>query len=303
MWSYIINPFITALTLFYSVTGSIVLSIVVFTVVTRMLLYPLTVQQQKSMRAQQELQPEIKKLQEKYKNDREKLAQEQMKLMQERGANPFGGCLLMFVQLPIFLGLYQAIIYALAATPLQLIDMSGRLLIPGLASEIPLNSLWMGMDLTLPPTQNPWFALSLPVLVVVTTWAQTHLTMGSTSKKKKEDEKDTKSSKKKDKDDKGGGQMDQAQAIQQQMKVMMPLMFGFFSLSFSVGISIYFITSNLIGAFQYGILRRNQDKQAEAEAAAELTETVIEEETEKEKPKKAAKKKTKTAKKTKKATS
>ncbi|MEL7233852.1 MAG: YidC/Oxa1 family membrane protein insertase, partial [Chloroflexota bacterium] len=84
MWSYIINPFITALTLFYSVTGNIVISIVVFTVITRMLLYPLTVQQQKSMRAQQELQPEIKKLQEKYKNDREKLAQEQMKLMQER---------------------------------------------------------------------------------------------------------------------------------------------------------------------------------------------------------------------------
>jgi YidC/Oxa1 family membrane protein insertase len=295
MWSYIINPFITALTLFYSVTGSIVVSIVVFTAVTRMLLYPLTIQQQKSMRAQQELQPEVKKLQEKYKNDREKLAAAQMELMKDKGVNPFGGCLLMFVQLPIFLGLYQAIIYALAATPLQLIDMSGRLLIPGLASEIPLNSLWMGMDLTLPPTQNPMYALALPVLVVATTWAQSHLTMSGATPKK-DDSKDNKDKKK---DGKGGGQVDQAQAIQQQMKVMMPLMFGFFSLSFSVGISIYFITSNLIGAFQYGLLGRNKNKTEEDEDT--VTEAVIDE------PEKSRKKsptsKKKTAKKTKKATS
>lgn len=255
MWSFIINPFITALTLFYSVTGSIVLSIVVFTVVTRMLLYPLTIQQQRSMRRQQALQPKIKELQEKYKNDREKLAQEQMQLFQEEGINPFGGCLLMFVQLPIFLGLYQAIIYALAATPLQLLDMSGRLLIPGLAAEIPLNNVWLGMDLTQPPTANPMYALVLPLLVVVTTWAQSKLTIPSTPKT--------------DKKSGGNDAMDQAQQMTQTMTTVMPLMFGFFSLSFSVGISIYFITSNLIGAFQYGVLGRMQREKDEAKALAE----------------------------------
>lgn len=242
MWNLIIDPFITALTLFYSWTGSIVLSIVVFTVVTRMLLYPLTIQQQQSMRKQQALQPKIKALQEKYKNDREKLAQEQMQLFQQEGINPFGGCLLMFVQLPIFLGLYQAIIYALAATPLQLLDMSGRLLIPGLASQIPLNNMWAGMDLTQPPTTNPTYALALPVLVMVTTWAQSKLTMPNTPKPEK------------------GAPVDQTQAMTQSMTTVMPLMFGFFALNFSVGISIYFITSNLIGAFQYGVLGRNNRK-------------------------------------------
>jgi YidC/Oxa1 family membrane protein insertase len=264
MWSFIINPFITALTLFYSLTGSIVLSIVVFTVVTRMLLYPLTIQQQKSMKKQQALQPKIKKLQEKYKNDRDTLSQEQMKLFQEEGINPFGGCLLMFIQLPIFLGLYQAIIYALAATPLQLIDMSGRLLIPSLTSQIPLNNTWLGMDLTLNPSQNPWYALTLPVLVVVTTWAQSKLTMTGTQPQDKDKDKDKS---KNDKNDKP----DQSQMMQQQMTTIMPLMFGFFALQFSVGISLYFITSNLIGAFQYGVLgRQMREEMAEAAASADV---------------------------------
>jgi YidC/Oxa1 family membrane protein insertase len=278
MWSIIINPFITALTLFYSLTGSIVLSIVVFTVVTRMLLYPLTLQQQRSMRKQQTLQPKIKKLQEKYKNDREKLAQEQMKLFQEEGINPVAGCLPMFIQIPIFLGLYQAIIYALAATPLQLMDMSGRLLIPGLAAEVPLNNIWMGLDLTLPPTANPMYALALPVLVMATTWAQTKLTMPANSAS-------TPSS------GGGGGAADQTQAMMKSMTTIMPLMLGFFSLSFSVGISIYFITSNLIGAFQYGFIGRRHKEQLEREAAA--AEAAAEEPDE-EKPAKASKGKKKT---------
>jgi YidC/Oxa1 family membrane protein insertase len=278
MWSFIIDPFITALTLFYSLTGNIVLSIVVFTVVTRMLMYPLTLKQMTSMRKQQELQPEIKKLQEKYKNDREALAQEQMKLFQEKGINPLAGCLPMFIQIPIFLGLYQAIIYALAATPLQLIDMSGRLLVPGLASQVPLNNMWVGLDLTLPPTTNPTYALALPLLVMVTTWAQTKLTMPQTNNNSG------------DSDD---GAMAQAQAMTKSMTTIMPLMLGFFALNFSVGISIYFITSNLIGAFQYGFIgrrhRENLEREAEEAKAAREAE-------ENEKPKKK-KSKTKTTKK------
>ena len=86
--------------------------------------------------------------------------------------------------------------------------------------------------------------MALPLLVVVTTWAQSKLTLPATPPPA------------------NGDQPDQAVAMQQSMTTMMPLMFGFFSLSFSVGISIYFITSNLIGAFQYGILNRlnNQSK-------------------------------------------
>ncbi len=236
MWDLILNPFVTLITLLYSMLGNnIVLAIVVFTILIRVLTYPLTIQQQRSMRAQQEVAPKLKKLQEKYKNDREKLAQEQMALYKEAGVNPLGGCLPMIIQFPILIALYQAIIYSLASTPTQLIGLSGRLLIPGLDHLIPLNNVWLGMDLTLPPTSNPIWAMALPLLVLVTTWLQ-YKAMPQPPKTTSAD-----------------GKPDQAQAMTQSMGTMMPLMFGFFSLSFSVGLSIYFVVGNIIGIIQYRI--------------------------------------------------
>jgi YidC/Oxa1 family membrane protein insertase len=112
----IVNPFVTLLTFLYSIFNDMVLSIVVFTILIRLLTYPLTRQQMRSSAAMTELQPELKKLQEKYKGDREKIAQEQMRLYREYGVNPLGGCLPLLIQFPIFIGLYQAIIHALTAS-------------------------------------------------------------------------------------------------------------------------------------------------------------------------------------------
>lgn len=236
MWDLILNPFVTVLTLLYSILNQeIVLAIVVFTILVRLAILPLTAQQQRSAKEMQKLQPELKKLQDKYKNDREKLAQEQMALYREHGVNPLGGCLPLLIQFPILIGLYQAIIFTLAATPFQLIDLSGRFMVPGLDSLVPLNNMWLGMDLTKPPTANPTWALALPLLVLVTTWLQSKLTIPPTPPS----------------DD---GRPNQAQAMAQSMTTIMPLMFGFFSLSFSVGLSIYFVVSNLIGIVQYSMM-------------------------------------------------
>lgn len=243
MWDLILNPFITLLTLLYSILGqNIVLSIVVFTVLVRVAILPLTAQQQRSSKKMQELQPELKKLQEKHKNDREKLAQEQMALYKEHGVNPFGGCFPLVIQFPILIGLYQAIIFTLAATPYQLLDLSGRFLLPNLSHLVPLNNMWLLMDLSKPPTDNPTWALALPALVLVTTWAQSKLTVPSAPPSS---------------DD---GQPNQAQAMTKSMTTIMPLMFGFFSLSFSVGLSIYFVISNLIGIVQYSLMGQSKLK-------------------------------------------
>lgn len=242
MWDLILNPFITLLTLLYSILGqNVVLAIVVFTVLVRAAILPLTAQQQRSAKRMQELQPELKKLQDKHKNDREKLAQEQMALYKQHGVNPFGGCLPLLIQFPILIGLYQAIIFTLAATPFQLIDLSGRFLISGLDHLVPLNNMWLGMDLTKPPTDNPTWALVLPALVLVTTWAQSKLTIPATPPSDSDD-----------------GRPNQAQAMTQSMTTIMPLMFGFFSLSFSVGLSIYFVVSNLIGIVQYSLMGQSK---------------------------------------------
>ena len=254
MWDIILNPFVTMLTWLYALLNQdIVLAIIVLTVIIRFLTYPLLAKQQESQRKMQQVQPQLKKLQEKFKNDKEKLSQAQMKLYRENKVNPVGGCFPLVIQFPILIGLYQAIFFALAATPFQLVDLSERLLIPGLDALIPLQRFWSPipqlmqllpvMDLTKPPTDNPPYALALPLLVLVTTWAQSKFSMATTkqaSPKKDDDDDD---------DDGGGG--GQAQAMTKSMTTIMPIMFGAFSLSFSVGLSIYFVTSNLIGIVQY----------------------------------------------------
>jgi YidC/Oxa1 family membrane protein insertase len=240
---FILNPFVTLLTFLYAVLGNnMVLAIVVFTILIRLITYPLTMQQMRSSQAMQKLQPELKKLQEKYKGDREKLSQAQMQLYREYGINPLGGCLPLLIQFPIFIALYQAIIHALAATPMQLLDLSGRLLIPGLDQYIPLNNTWLGMNLTQPPTIDginftSIIGILLVAGVVVTTWLQFKVTMPANPPS-------------------NDGKPNQGQAMTQSMGTIMPLMYGFFALSFSIGISIYFIVSNLVGIAQYAMTGR-----------------------------------------------
>lgn len=236
----ILNPFVTVLTFLYSVFNrDMILAIIVFTVIIRLLTFPLTSQQLKSSQAMQKLQPELKKLQEKHKNDREKLSQEQMRLYREYGVNPLGGCLPLVFQFPIFIALYQAIIHALAATPTQLMDLTGRLLIPGLDQLIPLQNMWLGLDLTQPPPiSNPpstialVIGLAMPILTMITTWVSFKISMPPPQPTE-------------------DGKPNPAASMSQSMGTIMPLMYGFFALSFSVGLSVYFIVSNLMQIAQY----------------------------------------------------
>lgn len=243
MWDFIINPMVTLLTLMYSILGNdIVVSIVVLTVIIRLLMYPLMARQQASAKKMQEMQPQLEKLKEKYKDDREKLAQAQMELYNEAGVNPLGGCLPSLLQFPIFIALYQAIFFALASTPFQLVDLSERLMIAGLDGLIPLQNVWLGMRLTEPPSPplNPAYALVLPVLVMATTWFQFKLSTAQSGMKQQKSE-----------DGEEKAPPNQAQAMSQSMGTIMPIMFGFISLSLSVGLSIYFITSSVVGIVQY----------------------------------------------------
>jgi YidC/Oxa1 family membrane protein insertase len=240
MWDIILNPFITVMTALYALLGNnIVLSIVVLTIFIRLLTYPLFAKQQQSTKKMQEIQPRLKKIQEKYKDDREKLAQAQMELYKEAGVNPLGGCLPLLVQFPILIGLYQGIFFALASTPYQLVDLPERLLVGGLDGLIPLQNVWLGLDLTQPPTPplNPAYALLLPAAVVATTWLQTRFTMPQRKPEPRED-----------------GKPDQTAAMTKSMTTIMPIMFGAISLTLSVGLSVYFLTSNMVSIFQYSPL-------------------------------------------------
>jgi len=86
------------------------LAIIIFTLIIKLLLHPMTVKQTRSMKAMQDLQPEIKKIQQKYKDNKEKQQQEMMKLYQENNINPTAGCLPMILQLLIIIPLYRSIL-------------------------------------------------------------------------------------------------------------------------------------------------------------------------------------------------
>lgn len=98
---------VAGLEMIHNVVMSWGLAIIVLTLFIRLLIWPLIAVQTKSMVGMQQIQPKMQALQKKYKDNREKLTQETMKLYKEAGVNPAGGCLPMFIQMPIFIMLWQ----------------------------------------------------------------------------------------------------------------------------------------------------------------------------------------------------
>ena len=92
--------------LFHSLTGSWGLSIILLTVVLRLMLYPLNAWSARSMLKMQEIAPKVQAIQEKYKNDPKKSQLEIMNLYRESGANPFSGCFPILIQIPFLLGMF-----------------------------------------------------------------------------------------------------------------------------------------------------------------------------------------------------
>lgn len=230
MWdALILNPMLNSLLFLYQLLfQNFTLTILVFTVLIRLLTFPLTNQTQKSQKKLAALQQseEWKKTQEKYAKDREKLTQEQMKLYQRAGVNPLGSCLPMLIQFPVLIGLYQAINLAMAASPVQLLDLSRHIypFLSGASSLIPLENRFLWLNLGLP---DPFYVL--PLLVVATTWLQSKLmTPPATADS-------------------------QAAAMSQQMALMMPLMIGWMSLQFPSGLSIYWVIGNVVSIVQQAI--------------------------------------------------
>ena len=89
--------------------GNYGIAIILLTIIIKMLLYPLTAKQIKSMKAMQALQPQLKKLQEKYKDNPQMMQQKLAALYQNAGVNPLAGCLPLLIQMPILMGMYYAL--------------------------------------------------------------------------------------------------------------------------------------------------------------------------------------------------
>jgi YidC/Oxa1 family membrane protein insertase len=239
MWEFFVSLFTNALLFIYSlVGGNFGVAIILFTILIRLATHPLMSSQIKSSTRMQELMnsKEWQNIQKKYAKDKEKLAAEQMKLYQENGISPFSSCLPTLIQFPILIGLYQSIIRSLATSPLQLFQLV-RSVLPFLDASklIPLQSQFLWMNLGQPEgIKLPFLPFAIPTLAIVvalTTYVQSKLTMPPAA-----------------------NPGDQSAQMGAMMSIYMPLLLGYFALTFASGLSVYFITSNLIGILQYAML-------------------------------------------------
>jgi YidC/Oxa1 family membrane protein insertase len=199
------------------------LAIIFFTIIIRVVLLPLTIQQVRSQKAMQKLQPELKALQKKYGSDREKLSQETMALYKQHGVNPAASCLPLALQMPVLFALYAAL-RNLSSDPV-FGDPSFQapwLWLGSLQHPDIIKDIWIGGAIvaSLP------FALPgvLPILAGATQWVQQRMMTPQTD--------------------------DPQQKMQNQMMQFMPLMMLWFGLSFSSGLALYWVTQNVFGIVQ-----------------------------------------------------
>jgi YidC/Oxa1 family membrane protein insertase len=195
------QPMLAMMRWFHSFTGNYGVSIILLTIVVRMVLFPLTYRGMLSIKRMQKLQPRMVALREKFKNDKERLNKETMAMYRKYKMNPIGGCLPIALQIPIFFALYSALLGAieLRHEPFMfwITDLSAR-------DGLYITPLLMGCSMLLQQRMTP------------TT-------------------------------------VDPTQA---KIMMWMPVIFTFFMLRFPSGLTVYWLTSNLLSVAQQAIINR-----------------------------------------------
>ncbi len=200
--------------------GSYGLAILVFTVITRALMFPLTLRMLHSMRSLQDIQPQMQEIQKKYSDPRRR-NEEIMKLYKEAGVNPLGCLGPQLLQFPIFIALYQVIRITLGNTPEGVLDLSRRLYDVGFIQDaVPLSRTFLGMDLG----ENGNFFLA--ALVFAAMWLQQRISTNRSAQ--------------------AAPSANQAQ-MTQMMQWMLPLIFSWFVLFSPAGLGVYWFASTAIG--------------------------------------------------------
>ena len=227
LWNALLfQPMLNLLVIFYTVLfHNFGVAIIGFTILIRLLTWPLTRRQWESTKKMSALQPRMQELQKKYARDKRRLGEEQMKLYREMKINPVGCLWPTLIQFPIWIALYQSLINALASSPDALFRLSQHLYsIPLINESIPLSEQFLWINLAQPDR-----SLILPVLVGASLWVQQKMTaMPATDPRQK--------------------------SMNNMMLWMMPMIFSIFALQFPSGLAVYWLTFNFIGiVMQYFI--------------------------------------------------
>lgn len=230
IWSGFVGFLEQALLWFSTIGGSAGIGIILFTIVARLAILPLTLSSLRSSRKMQQIQPLVKEIQRKHGKDPQKLQEETMRLYREHKINPVGGCLPMLLQLPIFFGVYQAVYHlfgpeeqrqflsAPVAQALQDPAVAALFTTPFLGL-IDLGRATFGSGMPFEPIY-----LVLPILSVLFQLLQTVMATPRV-------------------------QDPQQKAITQAMMIM-PIVFGYIAFTFPQGAVLYWVVSSVVGVVQ-----------------------------------------------------
>jgi len=230
---------------FYGLIPNLGIAIILLTIVVGLAMFPLTLKQTRSMRAMQEMQPEIKRLQAELKHDRQALQEATMALYKERNVNPAAGCLPLILQMPIWFALFS-VLRSFASTEPAKFLIDGSRLASDIVASPPEGIYFLGMDLTVTPGvayQWGWVA-AIPyfitiLVVIATAWYQQKQTMARSQNQ------------------------DQQQPPGQAVMKIFPLFFGFISFQMPAGLVVYFAASQVFRIGQQAFIIALDDRREE----------------------------------------
>lgn len=208
--------FLLLLRYFYQIFHNYGVAIVVLSSLIKLLFVPLTHMSFESMRKMQALQPKLKALQEQHKKDPQKLNQEVMELYKKHKVNPFGGCLPLLLQMPIFVALYQTFSQAIELRGAPFVGWIKDLSEPDQLFRLPFSIPFLGDQVNL-----------LPILMLGTMVWQQKLTPQTAATKE-----------------------------QEMMMTLMPILFGFIFYGLPSGLVIYWIVNNLLTIFHQIFMKK-----------------------------------------------
>lgn len=238
-----VYPLINVLAAIHNVLGSLHIpyalgfAIIILVLILRKLSDPLYKSQMENSKKMQEIQPELKKLQTEYKDNKEELSKKTMELYKEKNINILAGCLPALIQIPIFLALYQAISIFFT------VDVNGKLLTninSVLYSKLiyfnTIDPHFFGINLGLAPSNFGYISpfILVPILTGYLTYVQFTQSMPKAQPTSPSENQD-----------------DMQQAMNTQMKFMMPAMIGYFAYSFPLGLSLYWNITTIYSIVQY----------------------------------------------------
>lgn len=251
-------------------------AMILFSVLLQLILLPLSIKQQKSMKKSAKIQQEMKKLQVKYKNNPELLNQEVMGLYKKEKVSPFSGCLSSIIQLILFLSVFylvsRPLTYMLKVDPTVIQNYEQEITQSGETSSYPemkiieekaaedesvyINMDFLGLDLSKVPMQNlsDIKVLIIPIIYVITTFVNIKLitNMNKTKEQREEEKEDKKRKKQKNaltdgkQEESMEEQLESMQQMTNSMNYMMPIMSIAIALIAPLGLSLYWLVKNIL---------------------------------------------------------